>query len=50
MTLAWETAGMTQREIGQAFGLGPYAVAEAVERFAERARRDPRLRKRIATL
>jgi hypothetical protein len=35
MALAWEMCGLTQREIGRAFGVGPYAVAKAAARATE---------------
>jgi len=34
MALAWEVCGLTQREVGQAFGVGPYAVGKAAARSA----------------
>ena len=37
MALAWEMCGLTQREIGRAFGVGPYAVAKAAARTTELA-------------
>jgi len=37
MVLAWEVCGLSQREIGQAFGVGPYAVSKAITRAANLA-------------
>jgi chromosomal replication initiation ATPase DnaA len=34
MALAWEMCGLTQHEIGCAFGAGPYAVSKGVARAA----------------
>lgn len=34
MAVAWETCGLTQREIGHTFGVGPYAVSKAIARAA----------------
>jgi len=48
LVLAWELCGLSQREIGAAFGVGPYAVTKAVARFSERMSNDARLRKRLA--
>ena len=50
LTLAWEMCGLTQREVGRAFGVGPYAVAKAAARFGNRTRTEARLRKRIAMI
>jgi REP-associated tyrosine transposase len=35
MALAWEHCGLTQGEIGRAFGVSPYAVSKAAARTAE---------------
>ena len=47
MALAWELCGLTQGEIGRAFGVGPYAVSKAVVRTGHLALSDRRLRKAI---
>jgi putative transposase len=47
MALAWELCGLSQSEIAQALGVGPYAVSKAVARTDALARSDPRVRKAI---
>jgi hypothetical protein len=47
MALAWELCGLTQGEIGRAFGVGPYAVSKAVTRTGHLALSDRRVRKAI---
>ena len=37
MALAWDLCGLTQGEIGRAFGVGPYAVSKAVARAVDLA-------------
>ena len=43
-------AERAEREIGAAFGVGPYAVTKAVARFGERVSNDARQRKRLAKI
>lgn len=50
LALAWELCGLSQREIGAAFGVGPYAVTKAVARFAVRMSNDARLQKQLAQI
>jgi putative transposase len=47
MALGWELCGLTQGEIGQAFGVGAYAVSKAAARAAELALRKRRVGKAI---
>ena len=47
MALGWELCGLTQGEIGRAFGVGAYAVSKAVARVAELALRKRRVGKAI---
>ena len=37
MALAWHVCGLTQREIGREFGVGPHAVSKAITRAKELA-------------
>jgi putative transposase len=50
MALAWELCGLTQSEIGRAFGVGPYAVSKAVARTGHLALSDRRLHKAIVRI
>ena len=50
MALAWELCGLTQREIGRAFGVGPYAVSKAVARAGPLALSNRRVRNAITRI
>jgi hypothetical protein len=50
MAVAWETCGLTQREIGHTFGVGPYAVSKAIARTAALAAQKGTLGKTIMKL
>jgi REP-associated tyrosine transposase len=45
MYLAWEFCGMTQREIGEAFGVGHFAVSKAIRRAQQRQQADKQVAK-----
>lgn len=50
MALAWELCGLTQGEIGRAFGVGPYAVSKAVARTGQLALSNHGVRKTITRI
>ena len=50
MALAWEVCGLSQREIGRIFGVGPYAVAKTRARLAQRMAADRKLRRQLDRL
>ena len=50
MYLAWEMGGMTQREIGAAFGVGYFAVSKALRRVAQLQRDDRRVARTVSRL
>jgi REP element-mobilizing transposase RayT len=50
MALAWEVCGLTQREVGRAFGVGPYAVGKAAARAAALTARNDRVGRTVRKL
>lgn len=50
MYLAWEVCGMPQHKIGEAFGVGHFAVSKAIRRAERLQHQDKRLAKMVARL
>jgi putative transposase len=50
MALAWEVCGLNQREIGQEFGVSPYAVSKAIARAATLAAETGRVGRAVRQL
>ena len=50
MAVAWEQCGLTQREIGRAFGVSGYAVSKAAARVVDLAATNGRVRQALTRL
>jgi hypothetical protein len=50
MAVAWEQCGLTQQEIGRAFGVSAYAVSKAAARAVALAASNGRVRKALKRL
>jgi chromosomal replication initiation ATPase DnaA len=50
MCLAWELCGLSQRELGQAFGVSHFAVSKAIHRAQQLRQHEKQLDRMIEKL